>query len=299
MTGTNQKTYRLIYFILLFSPAILLAYLPSAQFLTLPYSARGTALGETEAAMPSLTATPYNPAALRVKGLQLNISYTRHFADANLYTVIIGKELGKFNVAGLTKTFVIPGIEKRKTPTDEPLMIFSSNHFQLGFASSYRSTSWLSFGANLSFIFEDIDYYQAQGYLYGLGFLATPSLFSFGGSVVNAGSIKEEGIKYKAPQTYNLMASVTLPIEIDGNSPIFLIAVSKPDYTNLRVKFGLTYSRSPLEFLLGYTTGEDSKALSLGLSLHLRKFEIGYSTIPYKNSLGWNHTISLELRMKD
>ena len=296
----NRKAHHIILlFILLFPAHFLLAYLPSAQFLTLPYSAKGTALGETEAALPSLTATLYNPAALRVKGLQLNLSYTRHFADANLYTVIIGKELGKFNLACLTKTFVIPGIEKRKTPTDEPLMTFSSNHFQLGFTSSYFPKSWLSFGASFSFIFEDIDYYQTQGYLYGLGFLARQSLFSFGGSIVNAGSIKEEGIKYKAPQTYNLMASLKVPVEIKGSSPTFLVAAVKPDYTNLRMKFGLTYLKSPFEFLVGYTTGEDSKNLSFGFSLLLKSFELSYATVPYTNSLGWNHTISLELRMKN
>ncbi len=291
----NQRIYLLVFCAVIISPGLVLGYMPSAQFLTLPYTAAGSALSESQAAIPSLTATPYNPAALQVNKWEFTLSYTRHFADANLYTGIIGKRWGKFNLACLTKTFIIPEIEKRDIPSDDPIMTYSSNHFQLGFSSSYRPLSWVSLGGNASFVFEDIDYYQTQDFLYGMGFLVTPSIFSFGGSVINLGSLKEDKNEYKAPQSYNLMGSVKSPLKIKGNSPYILIAASKPDYTNLRMRFGITYKYAPFKVMLGYTTGEDSRNLSCGFSLNWRQFELSYSMVPFKNSLGWNHTISLQL----
>ena len=283
--------------ILLILSPLLFSYLPSSQFITLPTSALNSSLGESMGALYNVTSNQYNPSALKHKDIQLNFSYTRHFAKADLYNSLISKELGKYNLSLEAKTFIIPDIEKREIASDDPLMTFSSNHFQLKTTVANHPLKWLSVGGDISYIYEDIDYYSSQGYTFGFGFLISQSSYSIGASAINIGNITQDKLKYKTPQTYNLMGSFEIPYKIKGNNPTLALAFSKPDYAEYNGKIGLIYEYRPVRFNVGYSHNTDSRDISFGLGILFDNFEVDYSTIPYRNSLGWNHTVSLQIQI--
>lgn len=156
------------------------------QFVKLPVSARGIALGNAYSALvDDSTALYWNPAALAgLKGLDVQLMYSSYFVDTNYQFMSIGlpvkikqqDNIVDYGTFGLGIKYVNYGEFEYTYPTgytsepDEDGDTFTCYDYQLIFGYGKQLTDSFRFGFTINYLYEKLEEYEADAYSFDLGF---------------------------------------------------------------------------------------------------------------------------------
>ncbi len=189
-------------------------------------------------------------------------------------------------------------IEKRTSPTTEPLATFGLNDFNFRVGTAIKLSDKLSIGIATGFVFEKIDQWRGSAISLDAGWVYQSNDFlTLAAAVTQLGPSFEliapgqpSSSEIKQPTAFRVGGSYqkekllgTGELELRDGSTIG--------------KFGVGYDLIP-EFGLraGYRLGDDSRSFSAGMSAKHDQFEISYAVVPYSNSLGTAHLLSFGIR---
>jgi hypothetical protein len=280
----------------------------SLIFLRLGAGARALGMGEAFTAQSDAMAAPFwNPAA--ISGLQtprVSFTHTRWFQDitAEYFSSAIR---GGDNVFGLSLALgQVPDIEKRETPTEEPLALFDAHDFILSFSYARNLSTKYALGFSAKWIYEKIDIWSASGLGFDLGGTFAPfadngRLFfrnlTFGAAVMNLGSkMKFRQESYSLPTQYKGGVNYSGKAEKWQSDYTVGFDLVKPRDDDLKAHLGGEYGLyGKLSLRMGYQIGYDERDFSLGMGIRYKKYAIDYAFLPYKSDLGDVHCISLDV----
>lgn len=156
------------------------------QFVKLPVSARGIALGNAYSALvQDSTALYWNPAGLAgLKGLDVQLMYSSYFVDSNYQFLSIGypvkiKQGDKvidYGSFGLGIKYVSYGEFEYTYPTnytsepDELGDTFTCYDYQIIFGYGKQLTKSFNFGLTFNYLYEKLEEWEADAYSFDLGF---------------------------------------------------------------------------------------------------------------------------------
>lgn len=280
----------------------------SLSFLKLGAGARAVGMGEAFCAQADGVVSPFwNPAApSRILGTRLSFTHTQWFQDITADFFSSATKVGE-NVFGLSLSVGrVSDIERRDTPTSEPLALFDAHDAIVSFSYIRELTDKYAVGASVKWIYEKIDISSASGLGFDLGGLLSPFAetgkpilqdLTFGLAVLNLGSkIKFEKESYHLPTRYKAGVSYSTKRE-DLKSDITLnLDVVKPRDDDTKAHLGGEYGLyQSFKLRLGYQLGYDEKDLSFGMGINYRNYSIDYAFLPYESDLGDVHCISLDV----
>jgi hypothetical protein len=280
----------------------------SLIFLRLGAGARALGMGEAFTAQSGGMAAPFwNPAA--ISGLQaprMSFTHTQWFQD--ITTEFFSSAIrGGDNFFGLSLALgQVPDIEKRETPTEEPLALFDAHDFVLSFSYARNLGEKYALGVSAKWIYEKIDIWSASGLGFDLGgifapFAGTDRFFvrnlTFGAAVMNLGSkMKFKQESFSLPTQYKGGVSYSDEMKKWQSDYTIGLDLIKPRDDDLKAHLGGEYGLyGNLSLRLGYQIGYDDRDLSLGMGLRYKKYAIDYAFLPYKSDLGDVHCVSLDV----
>ena len=246
----------------------------------------------------------YNPANL-TETIETNfdVSYRRYVEDGNIGQVAFSKRLEGDGAFGFTVSyFYMDDFEGYLKPMEEPQYYFSSSSLLLGFGYSHEVIKNISLGFATKYLFEKIDTEDADGYSISLGasYKNVLDLENMNLSVAlkNYGDMdKMLNEESKLP----LSASAGLGYSFSLDDYIVLLGVNNDffidDDKNI-MNFGTEVSFKERFFIRGgYRHGNEGLPYSLGLGFNISRFNIDYSFSPFADDIGFNHGISLKIKI--
>jgi hypothetical protein len=280
----------------------------SLSFLKLGAGARALGMGEAFCAQDDGVVSPFwNPAApSRIQGTRLSFTHTQWFQDITADFFSSATKVGE-NIFGLSLSVGrISDIEKRDTPTSEPLAFFDAHDAIASFSYARVLNNKFSLGASVKWIYEKIDISSASSLGFDLGGMF--SLFAetgkpilqditFGLAILNLGSkIKFEKESYHLPTQYKAGMSYSVRRHDLKSDFTLNLDVVKPRDDDTKVHLGGEYGLyQSFKLRLGYQLGYDEKDLSFGMGINYRNYSIDYAFLPYESDLGDVHCISLDV----
>jgi hypothetical protein len=280
----------------------------SLSFLKLGAGARALGMGEAFCAQGEGVVSPFwNPAATsRIEGTRISFTHTQWFQDITADFFSSATKVGK-NIFGLSLSVgKISDIEKRDTPTSEPLALFDAHDAIASFSYARLLNNKYSLGASVKWIYEKIDISSASGLGFDLGGIFSPFTetgkpilqdITFGLAILNLGSkIKFEKESYHLPTQYKAgMSYSTIRDDLKSDFTLNLDVV-KPRDDDTKVHLGGEYGLyQSFKLRLGYQLGYDEKDLSFGMGINYRNYSIDYAFLPFESDLGDVHCISLDV----
>jgi hypothetical protein len=280
----------------------------SLIFLRLGAGARAVGMGEAFTAQSDQTASSFwNPAAISgVQAPQMGFTHTQWFQDISADFFSSAVRSGG-NVLGLGLSLgKVPDIEKRETPTEEPIALFDAHDFVMSFSYARDLGKDYHVGLSAKWIYEKIDISSASGLGLDVGGICSPFAdsnrrflrsLSFGAAVLNFGSeIKFEKESYPLPTQYKAGLVYSAETEKWQSDYSIGLDVVKPRDDDMKLHLGGEYGMyRTLKLRLGYQLGYDQKDVSFGMGVKYHKYAIDYAFVPYKSDLGDVHCISLEM----
>ena len=280
----------------------------SLIFLRLGAAAGVVGMGEAcTAQSEGMVFSLWNPAAISgVRTSKMGFTHTQWFQDitAEFFSSALRSGHNVFGV-GLSLGKV-PDIEKRETPTEEPLALFDAHDFVLSFSYARDLGENYHLGASVKWIYEKIDISSASGLGLDIGGICSPFAgsdrrflpnLSFGAAVLNLGSkIKFETESYPLPAQYKAGLQYSAQTEKWQGDYTLGLDLVKPRDDDMKVHLGGECGLyQTLALRLGYQLGYDDKDISFGMGVKYRKYAIDYAFVPYKSDLGEVHCVSLEI----
>jgi hypothetical protein len=280
----------------------------SLIFLRLGAGARAVAMGEAFTAQSDGMVSPFwNPAAISgVQRPKMSFTHTQWFQDVTAEFFSSAIRAGD-NVFGLSLSLgEVPDIEKRETPTEEPLALFDAHDFVLSFSYARNLGRKYSLGFSAKWIYEKIDVSSASGMGFDLGGIFTPFVetdkpflenLSFGAAIMNVGSkIKFKKESYSLPTEYKAGVSYSAGVEKWQSDYTLCVDLIKPRDDDMKTHLGGEYGLyGNFNLRLGYQIGCDDRDISFGMGVKYKKYAIDYAFLPYKSDLGDVHCISLDV----
>lgn len=280
----------------------------SLIFLRLGAGARAVGMGEAFTARSDGVVFPFwNPAAISgVQAPKMGFTHTQWFQDITAEFFSSAVRAGS-NVFGLSLSLgQAPNIEKRETPTTEPLALFDAHDFVLSFSYARDLGDKYDLGVSVKWIYEKIDIYSASGVGFDVGGMFAPfagtdkSLLqnlTFGAAVVNVGSkIKFKKESYSLPTEYKAGVNYSAAVEKWQSDYSIGLDLVKPRDDDMKAHLGGEYGLyGNLNLRMGYQMGYDDRDISFGMGVKYKKYAIDYAFLPYKSGLGDVHCISLDV----
>ncbi len=280
----------------------------SLSFLKIGAGAKAVGMGEAFCAASSKVASPFwNPAALSgTQGTLISFTHAQWFQDVTADFFSSATRAGD-NVFGLSLSLGrVADIEKRDTPTTEPLALFDAHDVVASFSYARNLRDRYAVGLSVKWIYEKIDVSSASGLGLDVGGIFSPFAgteksvlqdLAFGVAILNLGSkIKFEKESYSLPAQYKAGISCFAEREHLHSEVTFNLDVVKPRDDNVKVHVGGEYGLyQSFKLRLGYQFGYDEKNLSFGTGVKYRNYSIDYAFVPYKSDLGDVHCISLDV----
>ncbi|MEK6647539.1 MAG: PorV/PorQ family protein [Candidatus Firestonebacteria bacterium] len=289
----------------------------SASFLKIGIGARPVGMGEAFVAVADDANSVYwNPAGLaRVKKMEFTAMHNEWFQDIRYEFIAYAHPFengstGAFHLGSL----YLKGLERRswltEDPEDDPSLaedLFGAADYEGAISYSGWLTENLMGGANLKFIYETIDKYNASGFAFDLGLI-----YKIAGDNLTSGLVLQNlGPKltfiqrgYMLPLTAKLGFAWKIPLlnllwAIDLKQPIdnYLHINSGLEYwfmntIALRVGYRYKWFGNDLGTLSGLTSGMGFQVNNLFGTLDM---ELDYAFVPY-GDLGFTHRVSLTAR---
>ncbi|MBN1754898.1 TonB-dependent receptor [bacterium] len=292
----NKSILSIIICLGLIFPIPSFSYQPSSVYLLHPQSANLAAMAEVNAGMPYPNTMQFNPAATVLKeGLSANLMYNFHLQGIHNNSAGLYWRKKNFNLG--TEFFLssIDDIEKRTIASPEPLGTFTSHNLYLGFNLGYTIKNIVTVSARYKYLYERIDYEDASNNTADFGILIRQNIkgrtVNLGGSVCNFGKdFTFLDYQFPMPKVYRAGVSFISP------DPALMVGFDliKPEFSDFLYALGAQYQLIEwLELRGGYIIGHDTRSISAGVGFLYRNFTFDYAFVPYRNSLGFSHLISV------
>ncbi len=273
------------------------------KFLTLGFSARELALGNSGVSDALGTAAIfYNPALLsRAKKKQISFSHHRVMQDVNSESASAIFKLYGQAVGIAVSTTSVTNIEIR-TKAGAPQGYFNAHYFLAAISTGFRVYKFLNAGISLKYLYEGLFVDESTGYAMDIGFYSDEILkhFKLGANLKNLGKMNNlRSAPTKLPTsviiggTYRLnLNSANINLNTELGAETFL----KEGSTHLSIGTELIY-RNKFFVRGGYLTGYEAKSFSFGIGFIASIFRLDYAYVPNKYNLGNTHFLTLNINV--
>ncbi len=269
------------------------------SFLKIGAGGRAAGMGEAFTAIADDPSTTYwNPAGLvLIEKSQFMFTHNEWLQDITHEFVAVNFNIGK-NYFGLSLiTNSVGGIERRVTPTAEPLEEFSAHDFMFGISYARNLKPDFSFGVTTKFLYQKIYVEESSGFAIDAGVhYRTPVRgLSAGFSLQNFGfltELKEE--QTTLPKMARIGAAYLLPLTVlKGTFTVASDVVQIFDGAS-HLNLGIEYEFQHLLALrFGYQTGYSEKNIHGGFGIKFKRYQLDYAYVPFSSDLGNSHRISV------
>ena len=267
-------------------------------FLKLGVTSRAIAMGEAVVSNTiDASATYYNPAAL-FNGSDINLLFMHNQSPLGLRTEFLSAKIitGKRFAFGISlNNTAVSDIEIREIP-GQPVGFFTAQNFLLGLSAAYRLNPNFMIGTTGKFLYEKIYIDNASGYAIDFGVLYRSEIFAAGLSMSNIGSLsplRDQATKLPL----SLRIGATYPVQFKSMDSRLIIGSDVYKVLNggtIHVNAGAEFMyKNFLAVRAGYQTGYENKSITTGIGVRYRIFNLDYSFVPYRFSVGSGHTITL------
>jgi len=296
----NKKIIFLIFITFIFTNSFADTYAGKTGLAFLQIGAGGRAVGMGEAftaVANDASATYWNPAGIAVLDRsEFLFMHNKWFQDIshNYAAFTFSNGSHKFGLSYMSST--ISGIERRTSPSSEPLGEFDTHDIMAGLSYARTWNNNLQYGLTLKYIYEKIYLESAYGVAVDLGIIYhTPvKHITIGAVIANIGktsAFKNEEIKL--PTTVKMGLAYELPIRLYGNALIaadILKVLDGAFYTNIGLEYDV---KKMIALRFGYLAGYDERTFQGGFGLSFSHYRLDYGYVPFASDLGNSHRISL------
>ncbi len=283
-----------------------------AQFLKIGVGARAAGMaGAFEGVSDDITAIFWNPSGLaKLENLSVFLSHTSYLADIGCEALAVAKNFEDIGVFGFSLFYLGSGDIERTTVQnpDGGIGSFSTEHWYAGLTYARRLTDKFSFGANVKFVRERLDFETSTawatdlGVQYFTGFKSlrvAMSIRNFGPEIQLSGeyydldngvplSKPSEYLPYHFPMTFRLGAAMEL-YEAGPNRLTAALDVEHPNDNLERIRVGMEAVFMDIIALRGgYSFRHDTENLGLGAGFLWENFALDYSYTDF-GVLDWVH----------
>jgi hypothetical protein len=277
-----------------------------AQFLEIGVDARAVAMGEACIAIDNLGAASlfWNPAsAAFLEGKNIMLSHASWIADVGLHAAAITASIGDYGTLGLSVSSLSSGEIEVTTveQQDGTGETFTTSNTMVGLSYSKIVTDRFSMGGTIKYIGERLEQQQAKTFCFDVGMLYDTGYRSlkFGAVIQNFGpplsldgtyqnydngvllSDKREFNPYHLPMTFKVGMSWDIDLP-QGQKFLTTLDAIHPRDNIERLDFGAEYLLwEGLALRSGYSSGHDSRGISVGAGFHLTAGSLGDFDINY------------------
>ena len=246
----------------------------------------------------------YNPANLTLtEQTSFDLSYRRYIEDGNIGQLAFSKKIEGNGAFGFTVSyFYMDNFEGYLKPMDEPEFNFSASSVILGFGYSYKVINDFSIGFTTKYLVEKIATEDSDGYSLSLG-MNYINVFglentNFSAAVKNYGAMNKM-LNEESSLPFSASAGIGHIVKIKEYS--VLLGVNDEFYIDEDkniLNFGTEVSFNDRFFVRGgYRFGNEGLPFSLGLGFNISRFNIDYSFSPFTDDIGYNHGLSLKIKI--
>ena len=277
-----------------------------AQFLEIGVDARAVGMGEACIAVDDLGAGAlfWNPANVAISGSShLMLSHVSWIADVGLHSAAFTTTIGDYGTLGLSVSNLSSGEIEVTTveQQDGTGETFTTSNIMVGLTYAKRVTDRFSMGGTVKYIGERLEERQAKTFCFDVGMLYNTGYrtVKFGAVIQNFGpplsldgtyqnfdngillSEKREYNPYHLPMTFKVGVSWDVELS-DGQHLLTTLDAIHPRDNIERLDFGAEYRLwEGLALRSGYSSGHDSRGISVGAGFHLSTGSLGEFDINY------------------
>ena len=235
----------------------------------------------------------YNPALMKtIKNFTASVGHTTYWENINLESGFYAMPLSKKIILnGGIRFATVSDLEKRTTPSTDPLNFFDYQDISFKTGITYLKSEKLSLGFAFGWLYEKNDIWSGSSMNIDLGmhYQVSPSL-QIGAAVTNLGS----SFQLKADGEVN-SNDISLPTRYAvGGNYTYKQYVGAMDVVILDDELKLhlgneAHIHEMFDIRAGYMFNYDSKNFTAGTTFKKRNIKIDYAFVPYSNSLGTSH----------
>lgn len=242
-----------------------------------------------------------NPSLLNyIKNNEISINYQKLYQDMFSYQLGYGTKLGDIAYSLNIMNTKISDIEIRKRPGD-PEGEFSYNVIVTNVGLAYKLNGNISLGAAFNYANQQILVDDESAYFvnFGLFYKNLIDNLDYGFSINNLGSTNglrnsksELPVSFSTGFLYNIRKFNAE--KIDLNLLYELEKIKNESLIKNKIAFEAKYDNL-INLRMGYIFNNDVYNFTFGLGLMFNNYELNYSYLPVKYSLGDNHSIGIKI----
>ncbi|MBL7995847.1 PorV/PorQ family protein [bacterium] len=277
-------------------------------FLKIGIGGKAAGMGETATATATdATASFWNPAGLiQSENHSVIFTYNR-WIDGIQHNFGAAKFVYGNNAFALQYISTgVEDIEQRDIPSENPTAYFSSHDLALGLSYARKMNERLSVGITSKYIYERIQSSVSAfafdfGAWYRIKYSSNADLddrWRAGLMISNIGySGKFIDEKVKLPASMRVGSSYDiLKNPASKNTLSVAVDVEKFFAESIRTHVGMEYGYEDRCFVRGgYQLGYKARGISAGIGMKVQSISVDYGYMPFSNSLGATHRISIAL----
>jgi len=271
-------------------------------FLKLGAGSRAAAMGEAYTAIANDASGAYwNPAGLAaMESAELSFTHNQWLQDVTNEFVAVRFGVGKsaFGISFISNN--VGGIERRVSPSAEPLDVLDAHDIMVGlsFARSFHPN--FDWGMTVKYLYEKIYIESSAGAAVDMGLIFRPSIsgLRLGLALQNFGYVTElRDESTQLPQTIRAGLAYQLPMNVFNGSILIasdgVMVIDGNSHFNLGMEYAFV---NYLELRCGYQTGYDDKGISAGFGVQVKRYRLDYAFVPFTSDLGNSHRITFGVK---
>lgn len=241
----------------------------------------------------------YNPALLfNATNHTFKAAYRKHIEDSTISELSYSEKNSMGYFGASIEYFSIDGFEARENPSVNPDYNFDSSDLIISVGYATEVYENISVGVKGSFLQEEIDYDNADGYAFSFG-IATKDLLIDGLGISLSGDnfgymdeMNEE--KIDLPSSVSFGAGYNYSIDDFSLFGGFYNKYILDDEENL-LNLGFEAGYQDMVFArAGYRLENEGQPVSFGLGFKVYNGEISYAYSPFEDDLGDSHGIAVK-----
>ena len=235
----------------------------------------------------------YNPALIQhFQSFSASFGHTEYWDNIKLESGFFAMPLSKkINMHGGIRFASVDKLEKRISPTQEPLSLFDFQDISLKTGFTYVKSEKLSLGFAFGWFFEKNDIWSGSSFNIDLGMhYQASSNLQIGAAITNLGSSFQLTADGEVSSN-----DISLPTRYAlGGNYTYGKYVGALDFVilddELRLHLGTeAHVHELFDIRAGYMFNYDSKNFTAGTTFTKRNIKIDYAFVPYSNDLGTTH----------
>ncbi|MFZ5517839.1 MAG: PorV/PorQ family protein [Candidatus Zhuqueibacterota bacterium] len=271
-------------------------------FLKLGAGSRAAAMGEAYTAIANDASGAYwNPAGLvTMEGTELSFTHNQWLHDITNEFVAVRFGAGKsaFGVSFISNN--VAGIERRVSPSAEPLDVLEAHDIMFGLSYARAFHRNLDWGVTVKYLYEKIYIESSTGAAVDMGIVYRPRITGLrvGLALQNFGYVTElRDESLQLPQTIRAGFAYQLPMQLFNGSILaasdWLMVIDGNSHVNMGMEYAFV---NYFALRLGYQTGWDDKGISAGFGVQVKRYRLDYAYVPFTSDLGNSHRITFGVK---